>query len=145
MSISVICHNPKCGTKFPARRRSALYCSVACRDAAARTRKTGKDKPREKMAICKYCGTRFSVSSKGRPPKFCSDSHRVQWHTGVRTAAVYFLTHPVEGWTGVMTTQRAYDYLEGVANDEIIERWAEWGYRFDGRQFTKSSAQGRLL
>ncbi len=143
--VSVICHNPACGAKFEARRFSAKYHSDACRDVMARKRKKGADNQRPKKKNCKYCGAEFFISSKGRIPDFCLDSHRVMWHTNVRNAAMWFLTHKQGDEFRVMEKMLAEEFIDGLPNASLIELWGSWGYRFDGRQFVKISEQPMLL
>jgi len=89
-----------CGTKFEGKRKTALYCSCACKTLAYRWRhgqhlsedqaKTVID-VRTRTKICPCCGHSFGVRRRGRAAKFCSDRCRKAYNRGQRKAAQAYI------------------------------------------------------
>lgn len=85
-----------CKKNFTSLRRTARYCSNACKQKAWRLQhgqEMGETEAKQltKYVLsrkkCEYCGDSFFVNKKGRPTQFCKPSHKVMYNRYKKEAA----------------------------------------------------------
>lgn len=144
--LNLICS--QCHNVFRARRASAKFCSPACKQKAHRVKRGQKDTRfafideisiRERV-VCKHCQRSFYPQSKGRKPKYCSNSCR-QSANKFKQAAAYKFVKAINGAALGWSDYDCYMYVLEQGTD-AIEKWATslgWEYSYTVRRFWQKS------
>lgn len=136
-----VCQHPDCKKLMAAKRSTKKFCSAACRQAMHRL-----EQKKTVTLKCAYCGEKMKYAGKGRVPKFCRDSHRIQYHRALQAAVVRMMTR---GGRAFPVYQYSAFNAWAAIEDKGLTHWKDlieaYGYKFTGKYFEDTHMQGVLL